>query len=283
MKPYRPHKRNREILAKALEIVESVPYPVTARWLFYRLYQLGLYQEKEAYDGAFSKLFARARRRFGEGWRPDTLVDDTRQGVMGGEGFDTPGDWLMEIAKLSCRLDRWAARDYYIELWFEARGMTRQFETYAPDVVLRPFGGDPSIPFKWEIAKHLDEVAQTYRLPIIILYFGDLDPKGMTIPKDAEAIIRKWCEADFEFIRAGLNWGHEIEFGIPEHPDKPGTYQWEALDDAQARELIERSLQPFCDDGDNSETEEEEERVTKVFRQVYVEHIDEIFERAGLR
>ena len=50
----------------------------------------------------------------------------------------------------------YSVEDFYVEVWFEARAMIGQFRKYAPNVVLRPFGGFTSIPFKYEIAKDLE-------------------------------------------------------------------------------------------------------------------------------
>jgi len=247
---YRPQKRNKAILARAWEIIGEVPYPVSARWLFYRMLQEGSYTDKKAYKDGFLRTLSKARKRFYGGWRPDTLADDTRRAVWRGAGYAGPGEWLKALRDSShCTLSKWASQDYYVELWFEANAMRPQFEHYTSHVPLRPFGGDPSIPFKWEIAKHLEWVAEALAKPIVILYFGDLDEKGKTIPTTAEQDIRSWADVDFRFIRCGLNSGHEIEFSLVENPEKPGTYQWEALDDNGARELFQRSLAPFVRHG----------------------------------
>ncbi|MDZ4241726.1 MAG: hypothetical protein U1D99_02775, partial [Candidatus Omnitrophota bacterium] len=82
-------------------------------------------------------------------------------------------------------LDKWRLQNYYVELWFEAKAMRAQFEHYTDYITLRPFGGDPSIHFKWQIAGELAEADESYMKPIVILYFGDMDPKGFQIPISA--------------------------------------------------------------------------------------------------
>ena len=273
---YRPHERQRELLARAFTLVNSVPYQVTARWLFYRLLQEGAYDDKKGYRTKFLPMLSKARKRFYKGWRPDTLADDTRQTVWRGGGYSDPRKWLEAIRDRSrCTLSKWACQDYYVELWFEANAMRSQFEYYSDHLPLRPFGGDPSIPFKWEIALHLTVLDQEWGKPIIVLYFGDLDPKGMIIPESARRDIQKWCTADFTFVRCGLNPGHEAEFSLMENPEKPGTYQWEALDDAGARELIQRNLLEFVSPGRYSEVEAREQVITTAFREAFDEFIEE--------
>jgi len=165
-----------------------------------------------------------------------------------------------------------------VELWFEANAMRGQFEHYTEHIMLRPFGGDPSIPFKWNIAAHLTRMAERFSKPIVILYFGDLDPKGMIIPESAVRDIREWCTDDFEFIRCGLNPGHETEFSLIENPERPGTYQWEALDDGSAHELIERSCAPFVSPGGYSEIGDREAAITGRFRAEMGFYMDELLD-----
>jgi len=263
---YRPRKDQKEILDRAFSYVQSVPYQVTARWLFYRLLQDGIYSAKGDYNGKFLPMLSKARKRFYDGWRPDTLSDDTREAVIRGHGFDNEADWLAAIGRgLKCNLDKWAGQPCYVELWFEAKAMRGQFEHYTDHVTLVPFGGDPSIPYKWEAAKRLEERAATCGR-IVILYFGDLDPKGLTIPESAAADVRDWCGADFEFIRCALNPGDEAIYDIPENPDKPGEYQWEALGDVAAGKLITEHVGKFVSPGLFSEIEAQEREITERFK-----------------
>jgi len=272
---YRPRKKQREILARAFGYVQSVEYQVTARWLFYRLLQDGIYSAKGDYDGKFLPMLSKARKRFYNGWRPDTLGDDTREAVIRGNGFDSEADWLVAVGKrLGCTLDKWAGQPNYVELWFEAKAMRGQFEHYTDHVTLVPFGGDPSIPYKWAAAKRLEERAERYGRPVVILYFGDLDPKGLTIPESAAADVRDWCGARFEFIRCALNTGDEVTYNIPENPDKPGEYQWEALDDLAAGKLITESVGKFISPGYFSEIEGREQAITARFKRRWAAFLD---------
>jgi len=265
---YTPNKKNRAIVARAWEHVQSVDYSVSLRWLFYRLLQDGFYSKKKDYDNKFKALLKSCRKNFYQGWRPDTLVDDSRSSVVRGQGHLTPDEWVDALARYAaCELSPWPWQAQYVELWYEARAMTAQFEHYTQDITLRPFGGDPSIPFKWEIAKALESAYEDYGLPIVVLYFGDLDEKGQSIMEAALADIRLWCGVDFDFLRAGLNPGDEHKYNIPENPDKPGEYQWEALDDHAARELITSSVSRFVDFSAMAEKRELERQVTRSFRE----------------
>ena len=137
--------------------------------------------------------------------------------------------------------------------------MASQFKHYTKNITLVPFGGMPSIPFKWEIAKGIEEASRFYDLDIKILYFGDYDPAGMTIPETSIVDIRKWCNVGFDVIRVGLNEGDGERYGMPENPDKPGTFQWEGLADPDAKRMIQDAVAEWVDLDAMAELEETEQ------------------------
>lgn len=268
VKTWKPQSRQREMLDLAWEHVESVPYRVSLRWLFYRLLDDQFYSHKKEYKGHFMRNLRRARREWYKDWRPWTLEDDTRAPVYRGWGYQDVEDWWeRHIMRLGATFDRWRDQAQYVELWFEARAMRSQFEHYTQNIVLRPFGGDPSIQFKWNIIPDLEKVAERYPdKPRIMLYFGDADDKGYQIPRDAAKIIRQWGCVDFEIVRIGLNPGDGERLGMTENPDKPGCYQWEGLTDEQARPIITEALRQYVDFEAMEAIAEEEQRVTRHFR-----------------
>ncbi|MGA2363526.1 MAG: hypothetical protein ABSG73_13855 [Candidatus Aminicenantales bacterium] len=178
-----PRAKQAKILETALNAVNSVPYRVSSRWVFYRLYQAGLYTRKEDYNG-WGELSSRARHTGWGGWRPDTLADDTREAVVrtgGYNGKDQAKEDLgsrLKDAAARTMIDHFYRQENYIELWFEARAMVGQFEHYTKYIDLVPMAGQPSIPFKWSLAKRLEQASERYGKPIIILYFGDEDLAG---------------------------------------------------------------------------------------------------------
>lgn len=284
---YKPSSATAEILDRAMDYVLSVPYDVTARWLFYRLLQDGTLDKKSDYKRLLAYL-SKARKEFYGYWRPWTLADDTRAARLRGLGFVSPQAWLEAVRdRLHCDLDRWWDQPSYVECWFEAAAMMAQFEHYAPDIVpLLAFHGDISIPEKWKAAERLVKRWLVYPKPIVILYYGDLDPKGIQIPQTAEDDIRYFSAyaimraapnldldfhsyyrrflSDFEFIRVGLLERHVDEFDIPENPERPGTFQWEGLSDEGAAELIGQAYDHLVSDV-NSTLETREYNATYVF------------------
>jgi len=264
---YKPKPESKHILRRAWDWVQSVAYAVTARWVFYRLLQDGTYTEKKGYRHLLG-LLSKARKEFYDKWRPWTLADDTRapilmqrEGYYGlhlrGNGFKGEKAWLATITQeLNCPLNRWSSQPIYAEIWFEAAAMQGQFLYYANEnIPLLAFRGDISIPEKWRTAKRLAERYKAFRKPIHIYYFGDYDPKGLQIPISAWADIGTWAAAlmikqgvepqktrqILNYHRIGINAEHINELQIPENPERPGTYQWEALDDQQAAFLIDKT------------------------------------------
>ena len=248
MKDYKPHKKTAAILDRAYEMVQAVPYPVSSRWLFYRLLQEGFYSDKNDYINQWMPVISKARKRFYNGWTPFTLEDDTRQAFILGDGFTgSLDDWIKDYIEIikdaknhNTKSNKWQYQDYYIELWFEARAMYKQFAYYTKNIPLVPMAGQASIPHKWECAKRIEGINK----PVIILYFGDLDKGGDDIAGAVETDVMDWCSIDFTFVRCGLTMAQVHKYDIPERIEKPG-YQWEALTDSAAREIITEAIKPF--------------------------------------
>ena len=156
------------------------------------------------------------------------------------------------------------------------------------NIPLLAFHGDVSIPEKWQAAVRLLQRWVSNPRPIIVLSYGDLDPKGIQIPRSARRDILTFVgqamqevlhwpfddelqakylafQDNFHFIRVGLNQGHIDQYQVPENPDRPGTYQWEGLDDAAAQELIGES-DTYIDVASFDEVRDAEADVTRQFR-----------------
>lgn len=251
-----PSEKYTRILDRALKMVAGVPYAVTLRWLFYGLWQEGYFSFQKSSDkksakalayGNFSKAMSRLRHspdRFQERW-PIELADDRRDPIHRTQGFADVAEWLgWERERLACNVDKMVGQDRYILVAFEAEAMQSQFKHYTEKygVSLWPFSGATSIPYKQRMAGHIEWINDKFGLPTTILYFGDLDLAGEIIPETAFRHVRKWCDVRFDAYRVGLNREHIQEYGIEEDPEKPGKFQWEAVNDQAAREIITGAL-----------------------------------------
>ena len=277
---YAPKPDTEALLARALGYVRETPYRVTARWVFYRLLQDGSLGEKADYKRLLGYL-SKARKAFYNGWTPYTLADDTRGPILlqrtgyyglhlRGLGFNDTNAWLEAIKQqLNCPLKRWEGQQYYVEVWFEAAAMQGQFLHYVNEnVPLLAFHGDVSIPEKWEAAQRLRRRSRDLNVPVKVLYYGDYDPKGLQIPESAREDVKDFMGfglVDFEFIRVGLNDDHPGQYNIPENPERPGTYQWEGLNDDAAQELIAQ-VDDFLDMDAFQQVADKEDNITQRFR-----------------
>lgn len=287
---YNPSREVAEVLDRAYGHITSAPYQVTARWVFYRLLQDGTLAEKSDYKRLLSYL-SKARKQFYRRWTPATLADDTRAASVRGVGFESGQEWLGEVMEqTTCNLDRWSEQDRYVEVWFEASAMQAQFDFYTNEnVPLLAFHGDVSIPEKWKATRRLVDRWMELEVPIVVLYYGDLDPKGLTIPEsahrdvinfaarymwqkmgrdaDRDALTEQFNRflGDFTFTRVGLNDDQIALYGVPENPERPGTYQWEGLDDDAAQELIREVDRHLSMDGFRDVMSKEDD-ITQQFR-----------------
>lgn len=287
---YKPEPKTAAILDRAWFWIQSVPYSVTSRWVFYRLFQEGVYSNKSGYKPLLS-ISSKARKSFYKEWRPWSLVDDTRNAIVP-EMFPSAGAYHSALCKrVSYTPDVWQNQPIYVEVWFEAAAMEAQFRAYTPGLVsLLAFRGDVSIYPKWTTAQRLLDRWLSLQKPVHIFYFGDLDYKGLIIPGSAwrdiiyfaqiaycyklnEMGIPKdqWDEhldrllSQWNFQRVGLTVDQVNLYGLPENPERPGTWQWEALGDDQARELIGQISRSI--DGDRYNTDIlEADKVTERLR-----------------
>lgn len=266
MGKWEPSLGSIRILDRAYEHVNSVLYKVSLRWLFYRLLQDGIYKAKGNYNN-LKDLVSKARKNFFGKWRPDSLSDETRQSIIRHGRFEDFQDWLEALKNSECEFNEWYHQPFYVEVFFEAKAMADQFKALVPKpIILNPFGGDASIPYKWEIAKRLERNCDLYGTPVVAVYFGDCDKKGQQIPASAFRDIKAWCNRPFRVIVGGLTREQAIKYNLPENPEKPGEFQWEALSDDAAKEILNGSLEHFLDHRAFNEAKKKELEATEFYR-----------------
>ncbi len=245
-------ERSMQILTRGMELVNSVNYQVSARWLFYRLLQESYFSKKSDYKTKLIPLISKARKDFIFGWHPATLSDDTRQRISKTGGAEDVQQCINSLesdlkVNVNFDVDHFYQQEQYVEIWFEAKAMSGQFRHYTNDIDLLPFGGYASIPYKYNIAQRLQEASERYGKPITVLYFGDLDYHGETILDASLNDIEDWCAVSFDVEWCGLTEEQAIKYNVPQNPDRPGEFQWEALSDQAAGEIITNAVAEHVD------------------------------------
>ena len=268
----KPAQATMNIIIAAKAAVASVEYKTSLRWVFYRLWQAGdlahvpATPSVSAKVNAYNRLKSVCSKAVHTGYlRPNWVADDTRH-IIGRGGYHEVDEWIQSIKEDSCNLHWMLDQDHYVIVAFEAEAMAQQFAHYTRDygIARMPMRGDPSNPYKYRIAKEIEWANAQFNAPVVVLYFGDLDEKGLSIPESAFSDIRGWAgRAKFTVYRVGLNPGDEITYNIPEVPGKLGAYQWEALDDDAAGKMITEAVEEFIDMEILEEIQEKEDDATK--------------------
>lgn len=279
MANYKPSPEVARLLDLCLVKVKAVPYEVTLRWLFYRIMGPEAFGKHKYKD--FKTWTSKARKASWNGWAPNTLVDDTRKVHLRGGGYHDSLSWVESFLDHSCILEKFPTQKEIVVVAFEAAAMYRQFDYYAGPyyVPLIPFQGDAGIDHKWNAAKALEELAK-HGKPLRVLYFGDYDTKGRRIPESAFADIKAWCNAKFEWTWVGLTERQVRDYNLPENPEKPGEYQWEALEDPDAARLITSVLDEHVDLDAIREVQRKEVDATEKFRELLKGAVDRFKETA---
>jgi len=253
-----PDTDSQIILDAARKHIESVPYKVSVRWVFYRLYGEGHYKEKDDY-GNFSTLCSRARRVYlDDWWHPGTLKDDTRGVIQNLYGYPNSKQAIERIPDdIDLTVNHFFKQDYYVELWYEARAMSSQFLYYTHKIDLVPMGGMSSVSFNWVLAQRIEEAYERYGKKVHILYFGDEDLSGHRIKTNTEEDMHSWCNSPFEFHWCGLTKAQAEKYKVP-HSVKNKGYQWEGLSDKAAKEIIRFWLDRYIDEAIIAKMEKEQ-------------------------
>jgi len=273
--------KEKAILERAFFHVQSVPYKVSLRWLFYRLYQEGYYS-KDAYS-RFALLLSRARHTLFQEWRPDTLEDETRRVISRTGGYENPEqatDGIVEniLSAADIPIDHFYYQKNYLELWFEAKAMIGQFEYFTREIDLVPMGGTASIPFKWELAQRLNKKAERYGKNIVILYFGDEDESGHKIKETIELDVRSWTKTNFDLVWCGLTKDQVRKYKIPISIKGKG-YQWESLSHEAAGEIIGAAVERYIDLALIDEVETEAMKFAQNWRERLEAIVNKLIER----
>jgi hypothetical protein len=283
--------RNRELAHHLIRIIiELMDYwPLTVRQVYYQAVARLLIANALAEYQRVSKLLTTLRRNDLVSW--DAIEDRTRRttdkrGVPGLSDFITEqSDYFLNWRYYHrCRVQE---QDVYLEAAIEKDALSSIVED-----VLWPYctrlnvvRGQVSATMAHDMSLRFDSAYRNGQRPVL-LYFGDLDPSGVTIPVSLIEKMKEHHTVDVTLDRRALNPRQIDEFNLPEsfeaaksadpnyarwirnYPGVPAT-ELDALHPGVLRELVKDAVESHLDMGsfrEQMEIEEQERERLKIMR-----------------
>lgn len=265
------------------QVAKSVPYKVSMRFAFYRLWEKRsqyfpkLASRTDLKPGKAKELaYERCCKSFSKAvhggyFDADTFEDQKASFEIATGGSDSNKvewlqsvlDWRIGSIHQYCDLDNRQDQDRQVIFVFEAAAMWAQFQYYSKDypIDLWSLGGQASNPHKYGLASRINSLGREYPdSKITICYFGDLDDHGIQIPQTALGDVEQWARSRFESYRIGVN------------TSPPG--QWEAYSDHEAGEIIAGAIKHFLDIDKLKAWEGKSRDVSRVVNKIIDNHVD---------
>jgi len=277
---------NRSLAASVIGIIEDLEdyWPLTVRQVYYQCVAKLLISNDHKKYKAMSVMAATLRRHDLVTW--DAIEDRTRRttdkrGVSDLQVFikeqsESFLDWRFYHR---CRVQEQA---FYIEVATEKDALASIIEDVAwPYCVrLNVCKGQVSATMVKQMADRFDKALSLGQVPML-LYFGDLDPSGVAIPKAIESKLQEFHSTFVKLIRVGLNPDQLSQYDLPVSPDAakekdPNYKKWiieygdtpptelDALHPKDLRELVKSAIEDKLDMGSFREQMviEDQERIT---------------------
>lgn len=194
------------------KIKKFLDRPLSPRWIYY-----GLFEEPDKKKQNFlSDVLNKARKDKRQILDRDLIVDDTRTPTIW-ESYDNTADFF-DAVKNQYVKNIWNKQPKYIEVWIEDEASAKA-TIRSPKQILQQYRinvratkGFNSLGAEWEAYKYLKKIDK----PILILYFGDLNPSGWANPI---ILVRQFGELglDIDLKRIALNPKQLKKYKIPEY------------------------------------------------------------------
>lgn len=226
----RPHGAWPNIIRPAAQaIVESYDTGVTLRQLFYRLVSLPLDDPARLRN---TKTEYTALAKNSADWRRDSgfpdLVDQTRDIIGGGVGYESPREYIDEMLDdaLACyQRTPTEGQPYQIWLGTEKAGLVNQLHHWfgARGLHIISLGGYASQTYVNNIVRQVNRDGR----PAILIYGGDHDPTGWSILTDFVDRTDCWSNPELREYRSakmpihlGAKTGHAKKLGVIPNYDR---------------------------------------------------------------
>jgi len=192
------------------DITKFLDRPLSPRWIYY-----GLYDEPNAKQmKELNNILNKGRKDKRELFDRNMIVDDTRTPTIWTSYYNTK--YFYDVVKDTYSRNIWKDQPRYVEIWIEDQASAEAIKRSPRSILqkyrinVRATKGFNSLGAVWDAYKYLKKVDK----PIVILYFGDLNPSGWAIPI---ILVRQFQELGLkiELKRIGLNPEQLKEFNIP--------------------------------------------------------------------
>lgn len=275
-------------LAEAAAILDEFAgkgYILTLRQLFYQFVARGLIENTQRSYKRLGSLVSDGRLAGVLDW--EFLEDRTRK-LERLAHWQSPQD-ILQAAAQSYRLDRWAAQDYYIEVWIEKDALAGVVERVcneldAPWLSTRGYISQSEMhSAACRLRKKIEAGKQA-----VVVHLSDHDPSGVDMTRDIRERFRLFLapflieEEDPAVIRLALTIEQVGEFALPPNPTKVtdsraeayinrfGNDSWEldALDPTVLHNLIHGEISSYITSKSFHTTKQREEREAGELRAV---------------
>lgn len=229
-------KEKNKLLAVGLNLIESLEYTPSLKWLFYQMLKNRHYKSLKDYR-KFKTMFTKEKNNYQFELIPESIIEDYKRI----DHIDR--NQLPSLDELKYKLDTFQKdNDFILLVFYGCSSMANQFRYYIQDIPLIAFNNNITFHYKLKLSKLLSELSKhevtktfrglevVYQKPVRILYFGN------EINKDVLKELKNLTGVDFEIVN--------------KLPSK--RYQWERHSDKEAKKIIEETILNVLGDKTNA-------------------------------
>ena len=181
-----------------VEEYQAQGYVMTLRQLYYQLVARGYVENTKQSYKRIGEHVNHARLAGLIDWA--AIVDDGRVPMLS-PSWRSPASAVHAVAD-AYRRDRWRNQPNYVEVWVEKGALARALEPVCDDAHVRLLAcrGYASATALYDAAKRLRRMEEAGRAAHV-LYFGDHDPSGLDMDRDAVERVGLLSEGAFHNVR----------------------------------------------------------------------------------
>jgi len=227
---------NAILAGRLIELTESLVdyWPVTVRQVYYRAVAALYVENNHSRYRAVSKILTKLRRNDVIPWH---AIEDRTRRTIDKQGVSTFDEFFNNECKQFLNpnyyhLCRVSGQPKYIELATEKDALSAIIESAVRwhCVRLNVVRGQVSATMVNQMAERFEKGYMNGQEPVLI-YFGDLDPSGIQIPRALIKNMRREHGIDVRLVRAGLNPDQIEKYKLPismdgAKPSDPNIAMW---------------------------------------------------------